>query len=208
MYKLHDDLQVQRNIYKHRSRGHQNNLRTRRRATRACRKKISRKLARSEQVITAIRDAITTLPADHDDMSLIEQYETQLSGYKMELSALHTKLLSVEDENQVKDQLTACSKIEDVLFECFLKGRKLKSNASSETSSIVQTEKDKCGVKLEVPRFDGNILQWKQFWEQFCASVHQHSNVSNAETRILQRALEDGNARSVIEGLSIRRAVC
>ena len=159
-----------------------------------------------EQVITAIHDAITALPADHDDMSLIEQYETQLSGYKMELSALHTELLSVEDEDQVKDQLTACSKIEDVLFECFLKGRKLKSNASSETSSSVQTEKDGCGVKLpklEVPKFDGNILHWKRFWEQFYVSVHQCSNLSNAEKLVyLQRALEDGNARSVIEGLS------
>ena len=53
----------------------------------------------------------------------------------MELSALDMELLSVDDEDQVKDQLTACSKIEDVLFECFLKGRKLKSNVSSETSS-------------------------------------------------------------------------
>ena len=123
----------------------------------------------------------------------------------MELSALHTLLLSVEDKDKVKDQLTACSKIKDVLFECFLKGRKLKSNASSETSSSVQTEKDWCGVKLpklEVPKFDGNILHWKQFLEQFCVSVHQRSNLSNAEKLVyLQRALEDGNTRSVIGGL-------
>ena len=33
----------------------------------------SRKLAHLKQVITAIRDAITALPADHDGMSLIEQ---------------------------------------------------------------------------------------------------------------------------------------
>ena len=41
VYKRHDNLQVRTNIYifKVRSRGHQNNLRTCRRATRACRKK-------------------------------------------------------------------------------------------------------------------------------------------------------------------------
>lgn len=56
--------------------------------------------------------------------------------------------------------------------------------------------------KLEVPKFDGNILHWKQFLEQFCVSVHQRSNLSNAEKLIyLQRALEDGNTRSVIGGL-------
>ena len=67
----------------------------------------SRKLAHLEQVITAIHDAITALPAVHDDMSLIEQYETQLSRYKMELLALHMELLSLDDEDQVKDQLMA-----------------------------------------------------------------------------------------------------
>ena len=46
--------------------------------------------------------------------------------YKMELSALHMELLSIEDEDRVKDQLTACSKIQDMLFQCFLKDQKLK----------------------------------------------------------------------------------
>ena len=39
--------------------------------------------------------------------------------------------------------------------------------------------------------------------EQFCVSVNQRLNLSNAEKLVyLQHALEDGNTRSVIEGLS------
>lgn len=26
--------------------------------------------------------------------------------------------------------------------------------------------------KLDVPKFDGNILNWRSFWEQFCVAVH------------------------------------
>ena len=34
---------------------------------------------------------------------------------------------------------------------------------------------------LVVPTFDGNILHWRQFWEQFCVSIHNRPNLSNVE---------------------------
>ena len=57
--------------------------------------------------------------------------------------------------------------------------------------------------KLAVPTFDGNILHWRQFWEQFCVSIHNRPNLSNAEKLVyLQHALKDGSAKPIIEGLS------
>ena len=79
----------------------------------------SRKLTHLKKVIIATRDAITALSIDHDDVSLIEQYKAQLSNYKTELSTIYTRLLSVDDEGVVQDQLTIHSKLEVVLFECF-----------------------------------------------------------------------------------------
>ena len=46
-----------------------------------------------EKRIITTCDAITALPSDHDNVSLIKQYEAQLSDYKTELSTIHTKLL-------------------------------------------------------------------------------------------------------------------
>ena len=57
--------------------------------------------------------------------------------------------------------------------------------------------------KLDVPTFDGNILNWRSFWEQFRISVHDCSNLSDSEKLVyLQHSLKNGSAKSVIEGLS------
>ena len=57
--------------------------------------------------------------------------------------------------------------------------------------------------KLEVPTFDGNILNWKSFWEQFCVSVHDRTNLSDSEKLVYhQSALKEGSAKRTIEGLS------
>ena len=35
--------------------------------------------------------------------------------------------------------------------------------------------------KLDVPTFDGNILNWRSFWEQFRISVHDRTHLSDSE---------------------------
>ena len=142
----------------------------------------SRKLAHLERGILTIQGTISALPAD----SLIEQYEAQLSNYKTELSAVHTRLLAIDDEEEVKDQLATHSKLEAVLFECFHNIRKLQKKCEGSKSTTTSAEGTGSGVrlpKLAVPTFDGNILHWRQFWEQFCVSVHNHPSLSNAEAR-------------------------
>ena len=57
--------------------------------------------------------------------------------------------------------------------------------------------------KLEVPSFDGNILNWRSFWEQFGISVHDRTHLSDSEKLVyLQQSLKGGSAKGVIEGLS------
>ena len=57
--------------------------------------------------------------------------------------------------------------------------------------------------KLDVPTFDGDILNWRTFWEQFCIAIHDRTHLSNAEKlAYLRHALKDGTAKSTIEGLS------
>ena len=97
-------------------------------ATPADLKRISRKLHWSKSLLpytmpSPYYQQIMTTCHSLNNMNTIIRIQLQ---YKMELSALHMELLSVEDEDQVKDQLTACSKIQDMLFECFLKDQKLK----------------------------------------------------------------------------------
>ena len=56
-------------------------------------------------------------------------------------------------------------------------------------------------TKLDVPSFDGNILHWQTFWDQFCISVYNRTNLTKALV-YLQQALKDSIAKRSLEGLS------
>ena len=59
--------------------------------------------------------------------------------------------------------------------------------------------------KLDVPTFDGNILNWTQFREQFSVSVQDRPVLSDSEKLVyLQHALKDGSAKKAIEGMTGR----
>ena len=54
-----------------------------------------------------------------------------------------------------------------------------------------------------MPKFDGNILNWRSFREQFQVSVHDRSSLAKSKKLVyLQHALKDGSAKQAIEGLS------
>ena len=56
---------------------------------------------------------------------------------------------------------------------------------------------------MDVPSFDGDILNWRSFWEQFAISVHDRTDLADAEKLVyLQQAIKDGYAKQAIEGLS------
>ena len=57
--------------------------------------------------------------------------------------------------------------------------------------------------KIDVPMFDGDILHWQTFWEQFSVAIHDRTNISDTEKLVyLRHSLKDGSAKSIIEGLS------
>ena len=59
------------------------------------------------------------------------------------------------------------------------------------------------GLKLDVPTFVGDILNWRTFWEQFCIAIHDCTHPSNAEKlAYFRHSLKDGTAKNTIEGLS------
>ena len=57
-------------------------------------------------------------------------------------------------------------------------------------------------LRIDVPTFDSNIMNWVVFWEQFDAAIHSKCQLSNADKLMyLRHALKDSMARQVIEGL-------
>ena len=58
-------------------------------------------------------------------------------------------------------------------------------------------------LKVSVSTFDGKVLNWKNFWKQFEATIHSKVGLNdNTKLMYLQDALKDGLARFVIQGLT------
>ena len=57
--------------------------------------------------------------------------------------------------------------------------------------------------QIEIPSFDGNILNWRSFWEQFQVAVHDKPQLGEVEKlTYLRDAVKGGPARNVIQGLT------
>ena len=157
-------------------------------------------LARLSNKLYIIVGKISSLPSDDGNVCLLQQHEQQLSEIKKELSDIRSSLLSFDLE-EGNDVIELHSAIEKDIFYCSLQIKELLH--SSMPTSTARVDKGVKLPKINVPTCDGNILNWKIFWEQFHVSVHARTGVSDSEKLIyLQHALKDGKARSVIEGLS------
>lgn len=166
------------------------------------RKALARKLSRLERSLQATDDALSTMSSS-DDVSLLEQHAEQLADYKKELASIYEELVPL-DLDEEDNLFVLHTRLEKLHFACAHKVRKLLSShpSSSASASIVDGKGVKL-PKLEVPTFDGDVLHWKQFWEQFSVSIHDRANLSNAEKLVyLQQAVKNGSAKNAIEGLS------
>ena len=54
-----------------------------------------------------------------------------------------------------------------------------------------------------MPTFDGDVLHWAHFREQFKISIHDRQQLSESEKLVyLQQAVKNGSAKPVIEALA------
>ena len=116
--------------------------------------------------------------------------------------------LDLEDDDVLKINMMA---VEKALFDCSLELRRLlqpnkPKDSSYTTSTETSTSKGVKLPKIDVPTFNGNILNWGTFWEQFSVAVHNHDNISDSEKLVyLRHSLRDSKALKAIEGLSHSR---
>ena len=149
--------------------------------------------------IASVSESIASFPVD-GDVCLIQQCEEQLSEYKKDFTDVRRSLLpfDVEDTSELGLLL---ARIEKALFDCALDARKLRHSRDFSSTSLPDSRGVKL-PKLDVPSFDGNMLNWRTFWEQYQVAVHTRSNFTDSEKlAYLRHAVKAGTAKSVIEGL-------
>ena len=125
-------------------------------------------------------------------------------GLKAKLKSLEREILSLDDYERRKERV---SHVERDLFDL-----RVAVSCRMEESSKKELKGDKFGVpamagvnlpRIDIPTFDGNILNWSLFWEQFQAAVHDKPQLEKVDKlTYLRGALKDVPARNVIKGLT------
>ena len=168
------------------------------------RKVALKRLSRLQKSLTSIQGAIPSDEGSATDVCLLQQYEEELAHHKKEFTDTQNALLSIDLNDD--DELSVLQRnLEGKIFNLSLQ---IKKQLHTTAGAIEPSTSDSLGKgvklpKLDVPTFDGDILHWRTFWEQFCVSIHDRSNLSDAEKLVyLQQSLKGGSAKNTIEGLS------
>ena len=105
--------------------------------------------------------------------------QEQLSDFKQELGHIRHEV-TTQCTQDVSDELhTTITTLDKSIFDMSLKVNKWLYNPKCTSEATVSLHEVK-GVrlpKLEVPTFDGDILHWQSFWEQFYVAIHDRCDI-------------------------------
>ena len=57
--------------------------------------------------------------------------------------------------------------------------------------------------KLDLPKFDGNVLEWQSFWDSFDSAIHSNSTLSEVQKFNYLKSLVEGEASNTIAGFAL-----
>ena len=165
---------------------------------------VARKLAHLQKSLASVTSVTSTDPVAILNRCLLRQYEERTNDIRRDLAGTRDDLHRMElDEADKLFELQ--DELKSQVFNCCVGIKKLLSSASS-SSEASSASPDTQGLKLpklDVPIFDGDILHWWSFWEQFHISVHERTHLSDAEKLVyLQQSLKGASVKGAIEGLS------
>ena len=161
---------------------------------------MDRQLESMEESVGELKRAVN---ASGEETYALTTYLDKTKSLEGELRVLKEKILSLDDYEDRKDR---ASHIERDFLQLRLDiSRKLTPMKKEPVPDTIGTPM-MAGVNLpriEVPKFDGNILNWRPFWEQFRAAVHDKTYLGNIDKlTYLQDAIKGGPAMYVIRGLT------
>ncbi|GFU95614.1 DUF1758 domain-containing protein [Trichonephila clavipes] len=132
----------------------------------------------------------------------IEKYELFSNQLKRIFDELFNLCEETDIDKFVKEQLNIQERIDDIILELKRENKKWSSHSNSEVS----TERISLEVvklpKSTLPTFSGNLHDWITFKDLFKASVHNNSNLSNAQKLHLKSSLKD-DAFRIIQSIAI-----
>ena len=161
------------------------------------------KLRKLKGRITSAQDTIAA-GGSTVDSALLTSVGRELGDYCRILRELENELFAM-DLPEDHELFSLHQETDDLRLVCQRRCDELSAKSSTPPSSTTTTSPgDVCKLKkLEIPKFNGDIMVWDQFWDRFKTAVHENKKLTCAEKwEYLHQALMGGPARDSLSGFS------
>ena len=140
----------------------------------------------------------------------LTQLEKHIDSLMSELTDISHEILLLNQGSE--ELLEQGSSLNKVLYALDLKVKRLLHEQTT-SPNFNSTQQANTRVKLSrisVPTFDGNIMNWSSFWEQFEASIHKKESLQDVEKlAYLRDTQKDGSATpSHLRSITDSRKLC
>ena len=172
----------------------------------------------ARQLDRKVRRNIKSFAERHEEEKTKMAHDLALKQQEYETLKLdsHTQL---EKQAQEAAQAKANSEIElqkhnqaldSHLQELKLNLEKEKERNTQSTSRNEETQRPRSSQtsfvrleKLEIPKFSGNVLKWREFWDSFESAIDQRESLSDVDKLNYLRSKLEGQALTIVSGLGL-----
>ena len=180
------------------------------------------------QEISCIRRKAKTLQMDMNDLirDIVELSQTannkikvqirieRLTQYREGYLQLRNELIDLIAEENIEEELhrwkgllDAVDKAVDLAHECLNRESKVEEKSSKESTHNESRQSSNLKLpRIELPKFNGEVLKFQNFWDQFEAAVHTNDDLPNVQKFTYLRSVLTGNALQTIEGFEVTGA--
>ena len=124
---------------------------------------------------------------------------------------LNDKIFELLDQEEAENDLSNCLVRNDEVFqliaaieEKLVEKKETPINSDSLENVSSNTEKIKCKLpKLVIKEFDGNVLNWQTFWDQFESTIHSKININNIDKFSYLKSFLCPSPYETISGLAL-----
>ena len=176
-------------------------------------------LRRKEMILkmdtdAVIQEILETSKDSSNNVIRMENRVQKLSGYMESCSEVRDEVIALISDDEIAEEAQKWNDYQrvidyalDIAQEYISKQSVSKVDEQTTSGSAQHKQSHLKLPKLELPKFDGDVLKFQNFWDQFEAAVHDNDNVPAVQKFTYLRSVLEGAAYHTIEGFEITSAI-
>ncbi|XP_053388319.1 uncharacterized protein LOC123543829, partial [Mercenaria mercenaria] len=152
--------------------------------------------------VTRLLSKFEMIQQEAVDLEELQTIEDSLRQKQQTITEIHEKIIDVIPEDDGEQIETEILDHNEYIYNLQTKIQKVASFKKNHTNSSVYHRLP----ILDLPRFDGNILDWQSFWDSYESAIHTNPSLSGVQKFNYLKSSLRGEAGQTIAGFALTNA--